>query len=508
VSNKTLTLTVFLLSTVIGLATVGYFNHYFAKQALQSDAEQLLYKFHDALLEAREVLDSLPAPEQFLCSSENIAILTKLAYEHPSIRLIGTLHANGSDCSSSPLQLSLKHYHERILAPDLHRLTDNLALASAGIVNENVLDLLMVRSHGDSRYYASIDPFIVNYLMDLNCEDCLEYDFFVDGSPRLEFRSAAMNQASFIEHKASRLEDTINVDLFVRGTEAFYDHYKQLSWFSSLAFALLLASVITLLSYRLLTIRQSMERIIKDALAHNEFVPFYQPVVDSRTGEVVGAEMLARWRKTNGDIVPPYQFIPFSEDSGMIIEISQQLLEKTAADIKALNWENGSQFMSVNIVPEHLKTNHLFDLIQQLCQRNNITPKAFSLEITERMKIDDLAQARRALQNFYDLGVELKLDDAGTGYGGFSYIQELNISTLKIDKMFVDTIASEDLKGAVLESMISFAKDSHLGMIAEGVEDKHQVSYLQERNVYLIQGYVYAKPMPIEEFVDWVKKTH
>ena len=124
------------------------------------------------------------------------------------------------------------------------------------------------------------------------------------------------------------------------------------------------------------------------------------------------------------------------------------------------------------------------------------------------MKIDDLAQARRALQNFYDLGVELKLDDAGTGYGGFSYIQELNISTLKIDKMFVDTIASEDLKGAVLESMISFAKDSHLGMIAEGVEDKHQVSYLQERNVYLIQGYVYAKPMPIEEFVDWVKKTH
>ena len=124
------------------------------------------------------------------------------------------------------------------------------------------------------------------------------------------------------------------------------------------------------------------------------------------------------------------------------------------------------------------------------------------------MKIDNLAKARNALQNFYDLGMELKLDDAGTGYGGFSYIQELSISTLKIDKMFVDTIASDDLKGTLLESMISFARESHLGMIAEGVEEQNQVSYLQERNVFLIQGYVYAKPMPIEEFVDWVKQAH
>ena len=124
------------------------------------------------------------------------------------------------------------------------------------------------------------------------------------------------------------------------------------------------------------------------------------------------------------------------------------------------------------------------------------------------MKIDNLAKARNALQNFYDLGMELKLDDAGTGYGGFSYIQELSISTLRIDKMFVDTIASDDLKGTLLESMISFARESHLGMIAEGVEEQNQVSYLQERNVFLIQGYVYAKPMPIEEFVDWVKQAH
>ena len=93
----------------------------------------------------------------------------------------------------------------------------------------------------------------------------------------------------------------------------------------------------------------------------------------------------------------------------------------------------------------------------------------------------------------------MKLDDAGTGYAGFSYIQELGISTLKIDKMFFDTINSNDLKSSVLDAIISFAKSSNLKMIAEGVEHQHQVEYLKERDVFMIQGYIYAKPMPIAQ---------
>ncbi len=107
-------------------------------------------------------------------------------------------------------------------------------------------------------------------------------------------------------------------------------------------------------------------------------------------------------------------------------------------------------------------------------------------------------------RQFYKKGITLKLDDAGTGYGGFSYIQELGISTLKIDKMFVDTIARDDIKSSVLDSIISFAKSSKLGMIAEGVEEQHQVEYLKQHDVFLIQGYVYAKPMPIAELKKWI----
>ena len=94
------------------------------------------------------------------------------------------------------------------------------------------------------------------------------------------------------------------------------------------------------------------------------------------------------------------------------------------------------------------------------------------------------------MEDFYQLGMSLKLDDAGTGYGGFSYIQELGVSTLKIDKMFVDTINSDDVKHTVLDAIISFAQSSELGTIAEGVESESQVSYLKEQGVFLIQGYV------------------
>ena len=118
----------------------------------------------------------------------------------------------------------------------------------------------------------------------------------------------------------------------------------------------------------------------------------------------------------------------------------------------------------------------------------------------------NLKEARNNLEQFYQEGIELKLDDAGTGYGGFSYIQELGISTLKIDKMFVDTIEKEDVKSSVLAAIISFAKSSKLGMIAEGVEEQYQVDFLKQHGVFNIQGYFYGKPMPLEEFKAWLEQ--
>ena len=498
-----ITTSIFAVTFLAGLATVNFFNHFYAEKALQNDAEQLLYQFHDALLEAHEILDNLPAPDKFQCSEADIKKLAMLAFEHPAVRLIGVLHGNKQDCASEQVHLELADYHERVTKPVKHNISDQISLAEVSHGDKHV-DLLMVRSHGDSRYFASINPFMVNYLTEFTCIDCLEYEFIIGSLPTLEFRGRAMEEESFIEYSATRFEETIRVELNLKGTEKFYNYYKKLSWVSTILFSVIFASIISIFSYKLLTIRQSLDRVIKDALKFKEFTPFYQPIVDSSTNEIVGVEMLARWVHKDGSIVPPYQFIPFAEDSGLIIAITEQLIQKTVAEIKSLGWDKNNKFVSINIVPEHLKNDQLYHLIEKLTEEYELPATSLSLEITERMKIDNLEEARRRLEAFYKKGITLKLDDAGTGYGGFSYIQELGISTLKIDKMFVDTIARDDIKSSVLDSIISFAKSSKLGMIAEGVEEQHQVEYLKQHDVFLIQGYVYAKPMPIAELKKWI----
>ncbi|WP_168203980.1 EAL domain-containing protein [Aliikangiella coralliicola] len=501
---RNLTILTFVIVFASGLAGVRYFNHFYVENVLKNDAEKLLYQFHDALTKAREVLDSLPAPLSFSCNRQSIKQLAKLAFEHPSIRLIGVKHGDQEACASEPIDVDLSHYHDRIVSAENHQLADNLALATKENANGR-LDLLMIRSHADSRYFASINPFMIDYLTEFACRNCLEYDFVIDGTPTLEFRSLPMNKPGIIQYSASRTNEMISVTLYVRGTKDLYDYYTELSWVSAIIFSAILATIFTLIANKLLRIRSSIESTIKHALKSGEFVPFFQPIVDSRNGEVVGAEVLARWQLQDGSIIPPYQFIPFAESSNLIIDITEQLIIRTVKSIKLLGWDKSEKFMSINIVPEHLKSKQLFNLIEQLRQENSIPAASISLEITERMQISDLAEARENLEDFYQQGIELKLDDAGTGYGGFSYIQELDISTLKIDKMFVDTIGKDDVKGSVLTSIISFVNTSGLKVIAEGVESEEQVQYLKERDVFLIQGYVYAKPMPVDELTGWLR---
>ncbi|MCP4494990.1 MAG: cyclic diguanylate phosphodiesterase [Gammaproteobacteria bacterium] len=502
-STIKIALLIFAVTFSIGLATVSYFNHFYAEKALYSDAELLLYQFHDAILDAKEVLKSLPQTGKIDCNSIGIERLSQLSYRHPAVRLIGVLRNDGHSCTSAPVNFDLSKHHKQIRSQNSHKLSASLLLANIGR-DQEPLDLLVISIQADGYYFASINPFMVNYLVEFTCTDCLEYTFIVDGFPKLEFHSREMSQPSFVNYRASRREGAVNMDLYLRGSKQFYNGYKQLSWATTIIFSAIIAAAIALLSYKLLTLRQSMERIIKDAIKFDEFVPFYQPIVDSRNDKIVGAEVLVRWQRRDGALVPPYQFVPFAEANLLIIAITEQLVKKTIADIARFGWNKSGQFMSINIVPEHLKTDHFYEFVSSQLDQLGVPATSISLEITERMQIDNLELARNHLEKFYQAGIELKLDDAGTGYGGFSYIQELGISTLKIDKMFIDTIGLEDIKSPVLESIISFAKSSGLKLIAEGVESENQKQYLKEHGVYMIQGYVYAKPMSAEAFIPWM----
>lgn len=489
---------VFLSVFVIGLASVSMFNHFYADRAMEKDTQQLLYEFHDALLTAQTILKGMPEPEEFNCTPATQELLVKQTFENPAIRLLGVMHGDEQTCTSSDL-------HEEISSYNTHRLSEEYYLATAFHGDEHK-DLLVVREHGGSRYFANIDPFLINHLAEQACSHCLSYQIAIEGDPDIFFSGLKLAGEPYIEMASTRKEGVLDVTLILRASRDFFDYYKEISLFTTSIFALLLAALLTFVAYKLLTVRQSLGRIIRDAIKFSEFVPFYQPIVDSRDGAVLGAEVLVRWKKPNGTIVPPYQFIPFAEESGLIVDITSQLIEKVGADLATLGWNESGQFASVNIVAEHLENEDLFDEISTAISKHNLQPSNLSLEITERKQIPNLAAARKFLDQFYAKGIDLKLDDAGTGYGGFSYIQELGVNTLKIDKMFVDTINSDDVKRSVLDAIIAFADSSNLKTIAEGVEEKDQVAYLAERGVYAIQGYVYAKPMPLSELRTWLSK--
>ena len=487
---------VFIVSFLLSLASVGSFNHFYATNAIEKDTQQFLFQFHDALVSSREILANLPDPQLFQCNSKTKEQLINIAFEQPAIRLLGVLHGEKSYCANTTAEITLENLK-------FHELGNNFQLASA-THGKNRHDLLLVRSHGDSRYFADINPFQLNHISAKRCTDCLTYQVNIKGEPGVVFTGKPLNAETYISLTSLENSGGMQIELTLSATKAFFDGYRNQSWLMSILLSFITALVLASLWYQFLNKRQSLRRVIMEALKHSEFEPFYQPIIDSRTQEVLGAEMLVRWCKRNGNIVPPSQFIPFAEDSGLIIEITEQLVTKVVKDIVSMNWHNTDRFISINIVPKHIENDVFYHFLTTAMTEHQIPAKNISLEITERLQIDDLKTARSQLDKFFNYGVDLKLDDAGTGYGGFSYVQELGINTLKIDKMFIDTIDSDDVKASVLDAIINFAQTSKLKTIAEGVEEQSQVSYLAKHNVFFIQGYVYARPMTKLDLLAWL----
>ncbi|NTS78361.1 EAL domain-containing protein [Catenovulum sp. SM1970] len=492
--NKILPM-IFLFVFIICMASVSSFNNFYAKGALERDTEQILYEFHDTLITAHNVLEQLQIMSNDQCSDKLKGQLERTVFEQPAIRLLGVWKDGDIFCSSAGIRETLE-------PNSTHRLGGEYTLGM-GSHGDKHRDLLLIRNVGNLRYFANLTPFLINHLAEEACRDCLAYLIKIKGEPDVLFSGKKLMQAPHMELNSYRKEGVLDIELRLEATRDFFEYYKEVSLITSITFALLVSSFLTFSAHKLLTVRQSLSRIIKDGIKYSEFVPFYQPIVDSRNGDLLGAEVLVRWQKKDGTVIPPYQFIPYAEESGLIIDITRQLVDKVIKDIKVLGWDKSKKFTSINIVAEHLDNADLFEQISTLLEQENISPKCISLEITERKQIPDLIQARKELEKFYSLGINLKLDDAGTGYGGFSYVQELGIDTLKIDKMFVDTINSDDLKLSVLDAIVAFSVSSGLKTVAEGVENEEQVAYLAERGVYTIQGYFYAKPMPLEDLVKW-----
>jgi diguanylate cyclase (GGDEF)-like protein/PAS domain S-box-containing protein len=247
---------------------------------------------------------------------------------------------------------------------------------------------------------------------------------------------------------------------------------------------------------RVLT-RVRTESALRTALADEEEIYVaYQPLVSLRSGEVVGAEALARWRHPDRGAISPVEFIPVAEDSGLIHELGAQVMRRAARECTA--WQDDPDFagIAVNVsVRQLVQPDELATLLREVIAAEGIPPGFLTLEITESVLIERLDDARDALESLNDLGVRLSLDDFGTGFSSLSYLADLPFDSVKIDLSLIRNIVDRPQAAVLVAAIIDAVQALGKQVIAEGVETLEQATRLQELGCDIAQGYYFAKPM-------------
>jgi len=247
--------------------------------------------------------------------------------------------------------------------------------------------------------------------------------------------------------------------------------------------------------------RMQMEKAIRKAITNNEFSVSYQPKLNLHTGLIDSVEALVRWVHPQMGLIDPQEFIPLAEETGLISAIGQQVLNK--ACLEAADWRKrslGEISISVNLSSHQIRRDNLYDVVHSALRNSDLPAEYLELELTESILMEDINHAEDFLNQLRSLGVRLALDDFGTGYSSLSYLKRLPIDTLKIDKSFVAEVR-QGVPSPIIEAILAMADSLKLKVVAEGVETKEQLAYLERLGCDYAQGYLISHALPAAEIL-------
>jgi len=244
---------------------------------------------------------------------------------------------------------------------------------------------------------------------------------------------------------------------------------------------------------------------IERALRAGEFVPYFQPIVDIRSGRLRGAEVLIRWRKPDGSIVPPASFIPLAESSGLIIELTRYLMRRVCQEAGTVLGARPHLKIGFNLTARHFANEEIVEDVRNIFKKSPLRLSQLVLEVTERQPLENLTETRRIIAALQGLGIKIAIDDVGTGHSGLSYMLKLGVDIIKIDKMFIDSLGTDHNSNAIIGTLIDLAQSMRMDVVAEGVESFEQVVHLRELGVRAAQGFVFSPPLPCAAFLQLVE---
>ncbi len=239
---------------------------------------------------------------------------------------------------------------------------------------------------------------------------------------------------------------------------------------------------------------------LERAIAAGELKPYYQPVINLRTGRLAGCEVLCRWEKKSGKVVSPSAFIEYAEITGLAIPMTLSLMQQVKADLGSLCQQMPDMKVSINLFEGHFRDGSVVDDVQAIFADSLISYRQLVFEITERHPLGNDAQAMAVISGLHALGARIAMDDAGTGHSNLAYIQTLGVDVVKLDRVFVDMIKPGVRQVPVLDGLIAMARDLGTEIIAEGVETEDQALYLRGRGVVMAQGFLFAPAIKAAQF--------
>lgn len=244
--------------------------------------------------------------------------------------------------------------------------------------------------------------------------------------------------------------------------------------------------------------RLLLETSLRRALDRNQFILHYQPKISVRSGRITGLETLIRWQHPERGLVPPNEFIPMLEETGLIVPVGEWVLR--SACLQAKTWQETGMAdirMAVNLSARQLQDPNLDKMVEQVLEDTGLEADSLELEITESMLLEP--ESATTIQNLSDLGVHFSIDDFGTGYSSLSYLKRYPINTLKIDRSFIRDLATNQEDEAIVKAVIAMAQSLKMNVVAEGVETRGQYSLIRDFHCDEVQGFYFSRPLPTDQ---------
>ncbi|ELN6932514.1 cyclic diguanylate phosphodiesterase [Vibrio navarrensis] len=497
----------FIFLTVIPCFLIIQLSHFYFvrlhKEKSQEYAQKIVLEIESILNYGKEANQKILSIVSNGESCDDVIIeLRKIVATTPFVRTTNLAHYNKIYCTSL--------WGERSFVDTPQAYVSGELLLMKGSKVESQHPLVVVRTTQDNKVSLSgIDGLHIRHALNQSSAEALSMflkigDAWLDEQGRMTQQDPTKGLIIFQNTQSNQFPFAIQSGFSYPSTWNAFWHERKFY----ILLILFMQGSFSLCYWWLANRPKTLDAELQRAIRQHEFVPYAQPIVNAETKEITGIEILMRWQHPIQGLVRPDLFIPQAEESGLIIPMTQLLFKETARQLREYRDVLPNEFhVGINISPQHCKNDELFTECQAFYNLVDCDKTILVLELTEREVLEFSDATDVLFRNIKQLGCKIAIDDFGTGHSSLINLQKIDLDYLKIDQIFIKNIGADPVAEHLVESTIELAKRLSLNLIAEGVECEEQVEYLRHHDVNYLQGFLFAKPVPLSEFLQQLQRS-